>query len=92
MKCSGCQRLITQEKIGFRDECPHCGKDLHICLHCFFYDPSAYRQCRETVPEAVTDKERANFCEYFRPGRESPARDNGARTAKGKLEDLFKKK
>jgi len=87
----GCQRTIGQEKIGFRDECPHCGHDLHICLHCFFYDPTAYRQCRETVPEAVKDKERANFCEYFRPGGGGGAVDDRASAAKSKLADLFKK-
>ena len=92
MKCSGCLRTISQEKIGFRDECPHCGKDLHICVHCVFYDPAAYRQCRETVPEAVTDKDRANFCEYFRAGRENQPGDDRAGSAKNKLEDLFKKR
>jgi hypothetical protein len=90
MKCSGCQRRINQERIGFRDECSHCGKDLHICLHCSFYDQAAYSQCRETVPEAVIDKERANFCEYFRASSGIPPRDDGSAAAKKKLEDLFK--
>lgn len=91
MKCPECQRVINQEKIGFRDECPNCGHDLHICLLCTFYDPNAYRQCRETVPEAVKDKERANFCEYFRVGDSAKPADSRAADAKSKLADLFKK-
>lgn len=91
MKCSGCQRQVMQERIGFRDECPHCGKDLHICLHCIFYDPNAYRQCRETVPEAVADKERANFCEYFKAGKAPLPGNDRSGTAKKTLEDLFRK-
>ena len=45
--------------------CPHCGADAKVCLNCRFYDPSAHWQCRETIPEEVRDKDRANFCDYF---------------------------
>jgi hypothetical protein len=67
-----CWKCRTQEEIakpGFRDACAHCGKDLHVCLNCRFYEPGAYRDCRESVPEGVTDKERGNFCEYFQLNR-----------------------
>lgn len=47
--------------------CAKCGRELRICLNCVFYLPGAHWDCRETVAEQVTDKERANFCEYFRP-------------------------
>ncbi len=45
--------------------CPHCGADAKVCLNCTFYDATAHWQCRETIPEEVRDKERANFCDYF---------------------------
>jgi hypothetical protein len=45
--------------------CPHCGADAKVCLNCKFYDSSAHWQCRETIPEEVKDKDRANFCDYF---------------------------
>jgi hypothetical protein len=49
-----------------RDECPACGADLHVCRMCEFYDTSVAKSCREPVAEEVSDKERAQFCDYFR--------------------------
>ncbi len=77
----------------FRDECEDCGGDLHICLHCTFYDPHASKQCREpAIPEAVTDKERKNLCEYFIPIAEGSeqAGESASEDARRKLEELFK--
>ncbi|NIT67742.1 MAG: hypothetical protein GWM93_13850, partial [Gemmatimonadetes bacterium] len=52
--------------LGRRDECPACATDLHVCRMCEFYDTSVAKSCREPIAEEVTDKERANFCDYFR--------------------------
>ena len=49
-------------------ECPSCGRDAKVCKNCSFYSPGSKWDCRETVPEDVRDKERANFCDYFRLG------------------------
>ncbi len=66
-RCASCKKEVTVEgKVGRRDTCPHCGSDLHSCLNCEFYDEGAYNQCRETEAERVTDKEKSNFCDYFR--------------------------
>lgn len=46
--------------------CPSCGKDAHVCLNCRFYDTSAHMECREPIAEPVGQKDRANFCEYFK--------------------------
>lgn len=46
--------------------CPRCGKDAHVCLNCRFYDTSAHMECREPIAEPVGQKDRANFCEYFK--------------------------
>jgi hypothetical protein len=50
-----------------------------------------YRDCTETVPEAVRDKERLNFCEYFKPS--ATLQDGGpsakAKAAKASFDDLF---
>jgi hypothetical protein len=32
---------------------------------CKFYDAKVYNECRETNADRVTDKEKANFCDYF---------------------------
>jgi len=51
-----------------------------------------YRDCAETVPEAVKDKERMNFCEYFKT---DPASVKGgqamdmSKSAKKAFDDLF---
>jgi hypothetical protein len=42
-----------------------CGADTRSCRNCAFYSPGSHYDCRETVDEAVRDKERANFCESF---------------------------
>jgi len=65
--CSFCGSPLPEGTIGFRDLCVTCSKELHICTHCLFYKPGVFRDCTETVPETVKDKERMNFCEYFKP-------------------------
>ena len=95
MNCFACDRAIELgpgERIGFRDDCDGCGSDLHVCRNCGHHDPSAYNECRESSAERVSDRERANRCEYFTPGdqRGGEAAAAGER-GKNALEDLFKK-
>ncbi len=92
MNCWKCDRKIdTTERVGFRDYCPGCDRPLHACRNCEFYDPAYHNQCRETVAELVVDKDRANFCDYFSP-RTAAASPPPSGAARGKLEDLFRKK
>ncbi|MDR3200331.1 MAG: hypothetical protein LBT68_02625 [Spirochaetales bacterium] len=67
MKCYFCGEEALDEKIYRNTLCVSCGKDLRICFNCKFYSPGANWDCHETIPEAVRDKERANFCDYFSP-------------------------
>lgn len=56
----------------YRDSvCPACGADLHSCRGCAFYAPGSHFDCHETVDELVADKERSNFCEHFKAGKNS---------------------
>ena len=50
-----------------REECPACSADQHVCKLCRHFDPAISDACREDRAERVTDKERANFCDYFEP-------------------------
>ncbi len=50
-----------------REECPACGADQHVCKLCKFYDPGSAEACAEERSESVSDKETANFCDYFSP-------------------------
>ncbi|GMQ76595.1 MAG: hypothetical protein BMS9Abin01_1880 [Gammaproteobacteria bacterium] len=74
-----------------RDECPACGVDLHVCRMCEFYATSVAKSCREPVAEEVTDKERANFCDYFcaQPGVHAAGGVGEAEAARTQLEAMF---
>jgi hypothetical protein len=79
-------------KIGRLDECQHCGHYIHCCMQCIFYDRSYHNHCRETEAPRIADKEAANFCEFFRFGRDAKKEKAGTDEAKRKLEALFGKK
>lgn len=96
MLCHSCKKDVplTDGKVGRQEDCPHCGADLHVCLNCGFYDRSAYNECREPSAERVVDKEKSNFCDYFKPttGAATTGGPSAADEAKRKLEELFRKK
>ena len=73
------------------DECPQCHVYLHCCRMCSFYDPAVAEQCREDDAEEVRDKERANFCDYFKPvaGTFDGKLAAAEREARGRLDALF---
>lgn len=61
-----------------QDQCPSCANYLHVCRMCQFYDPAVPRQCTEDDAEEVFEKERPNFCDFFKP---APRRFDAARAA-----------
>ena len=73
------------------DQCPGCSADLHVCKMCVFFDAQVPRQCREDGAEDVTDKERPNFCDWFKPSDTAfdPNRKSEADAAADALEALF---
>jgi hypothetical protein len=71
--CHRCGReLSVPAKIARTDGCPFCHSDLKCCLNCRLHDPGANNQCREPQAEWQTDKEKANFCEFFELREVSP--------------------
>jgi hypothetical protein len=74
-----------------RDECPECSIHVHVCRMCVFFAAHVPKQCREDDAEEVIDKEKVNFCEWFKPSVDAfdPARAGQARQAKTDLEALF---
>ena len=76
-----------------RDVCKQCSVDLHVCKLCEFYDIGKAKHCREPIAEEVRDKDRANFCDYFKPkaGVFSNKQQTEAEKAREQLEALFKK-
>jgi hypothetical protein len=82
---------------GFGETCPTCGKDMHVCLMCSFYAPQARWACRETVESQVLEKDKRNFCDYFRLSpefRKATIGDSKGRSkaeaAKSAFDALFK--
>lgn len=91
-RCYGCGAEVGErEVVGRRDACLGCGADLHCCLNCDFHDPALHNECREPQAERQVDKERGNFCEYFRFRTRSAAGNRQAGGARAQLDALFAK-
>ena len=90
--CGAAVELGSGERVGFRDSCSACDADLHACRNCAHHDPAAYNECRESSAERVSDRERANRCDYFAPGSGRAGNANGERDrTRSSLDALFKK-
>ena len=88
--CYFCRLPIpTKNRVGRNDTCEKCGKDLHSCVNCRFYDSNAHNSCKEPQSSWVTDRTKSNFCEYYTPGGNRV--DKKQLDARAKLEALFKK-
>ena len=84
--------LPIRGRVPRREECPSCRRDLHCCRQCTFYDPTVHNACRETQAEWIVDKERANFCDFFRLSERPAARSGPRESAEEKWNKMFKKK
>ncbi|WP_299084105.1 hypothetical protein [uncultured Paraglaciecola sp.] len=72
-----------------REECTTCGKDIHVCKMCEFYDEN--KGCTEDRAEHQRELELANFCDYFKPSKHKFKAPNYSKSdlAKSKLAALF---
>jgi len=66
MICWKCGKEIDVSQVYRNTECSACHVDLHVCKGCDFYAPGNHFDCRETVDQLISDKEKSNFCDYFR--------------------------
>ena len=93
-RCGDCGKRISRAGgIELDQACPYCQADLHSCVNCTHFDPSASFQCRQVIPVAVPKKRKRNECALFSPKEvmefesDSPARTpDEARVA---FDDLF---
>jgi hypothetical protein len=79
IKCYNCSQslgLNPGENIGRQEECPQCYASLHCCKMCTFYDTSAYNDCKEPMANRVLEKEKANFCDFFKLSAPSSGGDD----------------
>ena len=95
LTCAQCFQQLPHssgDKIPRAEECPHCSASLRVCKMCRHYDPHSYNQCLEPVAERITDKEKANFCDFFTlDHRGSQVEESSAHRAAAAAAALFKK-
>ncbi len=92
IKCPKCLTPIDLELISFKDDCPSCRTDLHACVYCTFYDEGRSNRCREPQADYVKERDRANFCEYFRFKGGEGGKASSREEAEKLWSQLFKKK
>lgn len=93
MQCWKCGSMLKHVLLPFSryEECSICKADLHVCLSCHHYDPRVNDACREDRAEFVLDKDKANFCDYFKvnPRAHKSKDSTEAEQARRKLAELF---
>jgi len=88
--CHFCKQQIDKHLPVVRSAvCPSCDKDLKICLNCGFYSPGSHWDCKESISDRVAEKDKANFCDFFRY-KESAESAAGQDTENKAKEDFFK--
>jgi len=90
MQCYKCKNKLDFEKkkIGFKQICPFCERDLHVCKNCKYYEVGKPNDCLVPNTEYVSDREKNNFCEEF-VFREK-LNDTNYKTKKDVSKKLFK--
>jgi len=90
--CFKCGSVLSTDSVGRRDSCDSCRSDVRVCKNCTFYDIKAYNECHEPQAERVLEKERSNYCDYFKPRFGAPGSSGTqAGDVMKQLDDLFKK-
>lgn len=91
--CWKCGQALTGVimPMSRREECGQCGADQHVCKMCCYFDERGRGDCTEERAEEITDRERANFCDYFKPvvRAASGAGNQQAEDARAQLAALF---
>ncbi len=77
--------------ISRQDECPNCSVYLHVCRMCECFNRHVPKQCTEDDAEEVIEKERVNFCEWYKPCATAfePQQADDETRARGELAVLF---
>lgn len=89
-KCSHELQLAIGSDISRTEECPKCSSSLRCCKMCGHFDKNVYNECTEPMADRVVEKEKANFCDYFKLGSQTAKIDEKA-SALAKANALFKK-
>src|SRR4051812_20915490 len=90
--CWSCGKPIELNNFHRQDVCENCRRDTHVCKNCEHYDPTYNNLCRESSADRVVEKERSNFCDYFKPSGRAGGNSKSADDLKAAAAALFKKK
>ncbi len=92
-KCALCGQQ-AQGTVELDTTCDRCGKPLHTCTNCAFFDPAARFECRKTISARIEDKGGANQCPLYQPKQVRDlrsAKPESAMDARAAFDALFKK-
>jgi hypothetical protein len=92
--CHKCQKPLSDTykiMVSRSDTCPNCRADIRCCKNCNFYDVKSYNECRESMADRITEKEKANFCDYFKIGSFANDAEKTRQEQLAKAAALFKK-
>lgn len=91
--CIFCSKKFELESlhIARKEACPYCYADIHSCKACIFYDTTAYNDCREPMAERITEKTKANFCDFYKINLDENKNNNQKDDILSAAEALFKK-
>ena len=80
-----CGVLVSEEPLPLSTyaECRPCRAQLHCCRQCQHYNPRLRADCDEPRAESHSEREKANFCDWFKlrrefvePGEKAPSADH----------------
>lgn len=93
IQCWKCGTTLRNLLLPFSryEECSTCNADLHACISCKNFSSTLADGCSEDRAEFVLDKEKANFCDFFKvnPKAHGLKDDAAAKAAKASLAELF---
>ncbi len=93
IQCWKCGAELTGIILPFSrlEECSRCSSDLHVCKGCKNYSTSLTSACNEDRADFVSEKEKANFCDFFAANSNAFKGSNSEKeeAARAKLAELF---
>lgn len=74
-KCKSILQIEPFQKVTRSEECNQCYSDIRCCNMCEHFCDKSYNQCREPSAQRITDKDKANFCDYYLLGFSNTIKD-----------------
>ena len=93
LHCWSCGAGIEDEPMPLSTyaACPQCRAQLHTCRMCRYWNPRLHSDCDEPRAESVSDREKANFCDWLvlQSERRTAAQAKEPAASRSELDKLF---